>query len=68
MQGVWKYKKNDFFVNELENENYRIIGFGEYPWYRVSHGFWDPDNIIEYHVVELMIMESSLERWEKVEV
>lgn len=67
MQGVWKFQKHDFFINELGDENYLIIGFGEYPWYRVSHGFWDPDKF-EYHVVELMIMESSLERWEKLEV
>ena len=67
MQGVWKYKTGDVFVNELGDESIRVIGYAFYPWYRVAHGFWDKEDY-EYHLVEVMVMESSLDRWEKVEV
>lgn len=62
-----KYKIGDTFVNELGDESIHIIGYAFYPWYRVVYGFWDREDY-EYHMVEVMVMESSLERLVKVEV
>lgn len=68
MCGVWRYRYHDFFVNETRTENYLVIGYGgDYPWYRVIHGFWDSEEW-EHHEVELMVREDLLDRMEKVEV
>lgn len=66
MSGVWKYRYHDFFVNETQTDTFFIIGMGEYPWYRVIHGFGD--YLIDHHSIEIMIKEESLDLLDKIEV